>query len=171
MIRTALRSDAAAIARIYNHYVRTSVVTFEEQAVAPAEIAARIAEVESASLPWRVVVEDGEVAGYAYAGKWKGRCAYRFSVESTVYVDPLRLGRGLGTRLYADLLAILRQRRLHSAIGGIALPNAASVALHQKLGFRKVAHFPEVGFKFDRWIDVGYWQVLLDAAGDGSAAR
>jgi L-amino acid N-acyltransferase YncA len=79
----------------------------------------------------------------------------------TVYIDPKSIGRGIGTQLYTALLADLRARKFHTSIGGIALPNAASVTLHERFGFRKVAHFEQVGWKFGRWIDVGYWQLLL----------
>ena len=159
MIRPALASDADAIAHIYNHYIRNTTVTFEEMPVSAQEMAARIAKFDAASLPWLVLELDGHVVGYTYASKWKGRCAYRFSVESTVYLDPAHTGRGLGSSLYAALFAALRDKGMHVVIGGIALPNAASVALHEKLGLEKVAHFKEVGFKFERWIDVGYWQL------------
>ena len=101
------------------------------------------------------------VVGYVSAAKWKGRSAYRFSVESTIYLDHRSTGQGIGTKLYGQLFSILRSRSIHVVIGGIALPNAASVALHERLGFTKVAHFAEVGFKFGRWVDVGYWQVTL----------
>ena len=161
MIRTATAGDADAIARIYNHYVANTIITFEEQAVSSEEMAARIAEVAAASLPWLVAEQDGRVVGYAYASKWKGRCAYRFSAECTVYLDPDCVGRGYGTQLYESLFAALRERGMHAVIGGVALPNPASVALHEKLGMRKVAQFGEVGYKFDRWIDVGYWQATL----------
>jgi phosphinothricin acetyltransferase len=161
MIRSATDRDAEAIARIYNHYVLNTVVTFEEEPVPPGEIAARIKDTESARFPWLVAEQDGQVAGYAYAGRWSGRCSYRFSAESTVYLDPAAVGQGLGKRLYGALLAALRERSMHVVIGGIALPNPASVALHEKLGFVKVAHFRQVGFKFDQWIDVGYWQTQL----------
>lgn len=160
-IRPALATDAEAIARIYNHYVRDTHVTFEETAVSAAEMAARIIETEAAALPWLLAESDTGVLGYAYASKWKGRCAYRHTVESTVYLDPAATGRGTGSALYHALLDELRERQLHAAIGGVALPNPASIALHEKLGFEQVAHFREVGFKFDRWIDVGYWQRLL----------
>src|SRR5690606_39143142 len=99
--------------------------------------------------------------GYAYAARWKGRCAYRYSVESTIYLDLGARRGGIGTVLYAALLERLRSRGYHAVIGGIALPNDASVRLHEQLGFRKVAHFPEVGFKLGRWVDVGYWQIIL----------
>ena len=161
MIRQAVPTDAEAIARIYNHYIRDTVITFEEEPVSCSEMAERIAEVSSASLPWLVAEQDGTVLGYAVASKWKGRSAYRFSVETTIYLAPNCLGRGISTRLYQPLLKQLKDLGLHVAIGGIALPNAASLALHEKLGFRKVAEFAEVGFKFRRWIDVGYWQLTL----------
>ena len=160
-IRAAEPRDAIAIAEIYNHYVRTSVVTFEDEPVAATEIARRIAEVQSASLPWLVADVGSGVNGYAYATRWKNRTAYRFSVEITVYVAPGRSGCGIGSRLYEQLLPILQAQHVHAAIGGIALPNDASVALHEKFGFLKVAQFREVGFKFNRWIDVGYWQRTL----------
>jgi len=160
-IRQASIADAAAIAAIYNHYVRETSITFEEQTVDLSDMAARIAEVRGASLPWLVHEREGIVTGYAYASKWKGRCAYRYSVESSVYLAPDATGRGIGAELYRRLIEELTGLGLHVAIGGIALPNAASVALHEKLGFRKVAEFSEVGFKFGRWIDVGYWQLTL----------
>lgn len=137
-----------------------SAITFEERPVAPDEMTQRIAEVLE-GLPWLVWEEDGEVGGFAYASKWKGRCAYRYSVESTVYLDPAATGKGIGLHLYRLLLANLRQQEVHTVIGGIALPNEASVALHEKLGFQKVAHFKEVGRKMEKWIDVGYWQLVL----------
>ena len=160
MIRPATTADAAALAAIYNHYILHTIVTFEEEAITAADMAGRVAEI-TASHPWLVWAEGGKILGYAYAGKWKSRCAYRYAVESTVYLDHEATGRGLGTRLYAALIGELRQAKLHCVIGGVALPNAGSVALHEKLGFTKVAHFKEVGWKQDRWIDVGYWELIL----------
>ena len=160
-IREVTAVDAEAIAVIYNHYIHETVVTFEEEPISASDMAGRIAEVAAASLPWLVAERAGEVVGYARATKWKPRSAYRHSVETTIYLSPQHLGAGVGTALYQALLGELKERRLHLAIGGVALPNAASVALHEKLGFRKVAHFNEVGFKFGRWIDVAYWQLSL----------
>jgi phosphinothricin acetyltransferase len=162
MIRRAAESDFEDVARIYNHYIVNAVATFEEQPISAGEMAGRREVTESAGLPWLVAEQGGQVVGYAYAGKWGGRCSYRFSVESTVYVDPAAVGKGVGTALYKVLLDTLRDKSVHVVIGGIALPNAASVALHERLGFQKVAHFREVGFKFNQWIDVGYWQAVLD---------
>lgn len=160
-IRSATGDDAAALARIYEPYVRQTTITFEEEPVAPAEMARRLREVAAAGLPWLVAEDDGRVLGYACATPWKGRSAYRFSVEVTVYLEPDRARRGWGTRLYEELFARLAALGVHTAIAGIALPNEASVALHEKLGMTKIAHFAEVGFKLGRWIDVGYWQRLL----------
>ena len=161
MIRDALPADASALVRIYNHFIRETVVTFEEVEITAADMAGRMAEVAAAQLPWLVWDEAGRILGYCYAAKWKARSAYRFSVEVTVYLDHAATGRGLGKLLYTALLAELRPRKVHAVIGGVALPNAASVALHESLGFKPVAHFKETGFKFGRWIDVGYWELVL----------
>jgi L-amino acid N-acyltransferase YncA len=160
MIRSVTAQDSAAICGIYNHYVATSIITFEESPVSVEEMETRIVEI-TAALPWLIFESGGEVVGYAYASAWKSRCAYRFAVESTVYLRASATGKGLGAQLYAALIADLRGKSLHSVIGGVALPNAASVALHEKLGFEKVAHFKQVGWKFNRWIDVGYWELML----------
>jgi L-amino acid N-acyltransferase YncA len=163
-LRPATSQDAAAIVAIYNHYVATTSISFEEEAVAVDDMAQRIDAVLAAGLPWLVAVEDGKILGYAYATKWRVRHAYRFSVESSVYLAQDVAQRGLGTRLYVALIDQLRAAKCHLVIGGIALPNEASVALHEKLGFEKVAHFKEVGYKFERWLDVGYWQLNLNPA-------
>jgi L-amino acid N-acyltransferase YncA len=161
VIRPAVAGDSGAIAEIYNHYVATTVITFEEEAVSAPEMARRIEEAGSASLPWLVAEREGKVVGYAYASPWRARSAYRFSVEVTVYLDPGCPRLGIGSRLYEALLRELETRGIHAALGVIALPNEASVAIHEKFGFAKVAHLREVGLKFGRWVDVGYWQRLL----------
>jgi phosphinothricin acetyltransferase len=159
-LRDALPADAAAIAAIYNHYVATTIISMENDPVDTAEMARRIADIQDAALPWIVLVEGGRVCAYAYASKWRARPGYRHAVESSVYVDPALRGRGHGQALYHALLARL-QGRFHTVIGGIALPNAASIALHERMGFRQVACFHEVGHKFGAWVDVGYWQLSL----------
>lgn len=161
MIRLAEVSDARAIAGIYNHYVANTTITFEEQQVPVEQMAARILEVRSVPLPWLVAVELDQVIGYAYASPWKARSAYRFSVETSVYLQSGAFSKGLGSRLYEALFGALEERNVHVAIGGIALPNQASISLHEKFGMKKVAHFEQVGFKFGTWIDVGYWQKVL----------
>jgi phosphinothricin acetyltransferase len=160
-VRAATAADAGAVAAIYNHYVTDTIVTFEEEPVPAAEMARRIAEIQAASFPWLVAAEGPEIAGYAYAAPWKRRSAYRHSAEITVYLARGRTGRGLGSKLYGELLPLLRPLGIHALIGGIALPNPASIALHEKFGLRKVAHFEAVGRKLGRWIDVGYWQRIL----------
>lgn len=161
-IRPAAAPDAGAVAAIYNHYVAETVVTFEEAPVPASEMARRIEEVLAASFPWLVAVEGARVLGYAYAAPWKRRSAYRLSAEVTVYLDPALTGRRLGSALYGRLFPLLAARGIHALIGGISLPNPASVALHERFGMHKVAHFEQVGFKFGRWIDVGYWQRTLE---------
>jgi L-amino acid N-acyltransferase YncA len=160
-IRDATGDDAGPITSIYNHFVLTTSISFEEAAVPVHEMAQRIADVQAAGLPWVIAEVDGVIAGYAYATKWRVRHAYRFSVESSVYLAPESAGKGIGTALYRALLDLLRDGGYHLVIGGITLPNDASIALHEKMGFEKVAHYSEVGFKFQRWIDVGYWQINL----------
>ena len=160
-VRTAGPHDASAIARIYNHYIAESVSTFEVDAVSADDMRGRIEELQSKSMPWLVAERDANFVGYAYAGFWHARPAYRFSTEVTVYLDQAATGHGIGSALYERLLEIVRDAGFHVAIGGISLPNAASVALHEKLGFKQVAHYEQTGFKFDRWIDVGYWQRFL----------
>ncbi|MDE2427912.1 MAG: N-acetyltransferase [Burkholderiales bacterium] len=159
-IRHASAADAEAICQIYNHYVATTHISFEEAPVAVAEMAQRIGDV-SARLPWLVLEQGGQLLGYAYATPWRVRSAYRFSVESSVYVSPQHGRRGIGAALYQALIAALRTRGIRVVLGGIAQPNAASVALHEHMGFQKVAHFNEVGYKFGQWIDVGYWELSL----------
>jgi L-amino acid N-acyltransferase YncA len=163
VIRAAVAGDARGIANIYNHYVSKTFITFEEDEVSAPEIARRIEEAGTAGLPWLVAERESRIVGYAYATKWRGRPAYRFSTEVAVYVDPACARIGIGTRLYEELFPKLQARGIHAVMGGIALPNEASVALHEKFGFSKVAHFKEVGFKFNEWIDVGYWQRNLKA--------
>jgi phosphinothricin acetyltransferase len=160
IIRAVTPADAPALAAIYNHYVLNTIITFEETPVPDEEMARRIRKV-TARFPWFVAEQDGAVTGYAYVNTWRTRAAYRHSVESTVYLRPDAVGRGLGRRLFETLIAECRERGLHTIIGGIALPNPASIAMHRRLGFHEVARFREVGRKFNRWIDVAFWQLML----------
>lgn len=160
-IRPATPEDAAAICAIYNPYVATTTISFEEEPVDCGDMARRIADVQALGLPWLVAEREGCLLGYAYATRWRARPAYRTSVESSVYLAREAAGRGAGTALYRALLEALRRQGVHMVIGGIAQPNERSVALHERMGFRKVAHFSEVGRKFGRWVDVGYWELRL----------
>src|SRR5262245_1143451 len=125
MIRNASLADAPAIAGIYNHYVLNTVVTFEEESVSAEQMRERLMQVQ-ASYPWLVYEDGGSVIGYAYAAKWSARCSYRHSVETTIYLDKDRLGEGIGSLLYSELLNLLKSAGFNTAIGGIALPNDGS---------------------------------------------
>lgn len=160
-LRAVSTADAAPIAAIYNPYVLETPISFEEAAVGTEEMAARIAKVQASALPWLVAERDGALLGYAYATPWRERRAYRHSVECSVYVDRAAAGQGLGRALYDALFPLLQQHGCHAVMAGIALPNEASVRLHERMGLRKVAHFREVGFKFGAWHDVGYWERVL----------
>ena len=153
--------DAQAIADIYNFYIANSVATFEEHAIDANDVLQRLQKVLGAGLPWLIAEQNSRVQGYAYASPWNPRSAYRNTCEISIYVAHQATGQRLGTHLYRELFARLKQKQLHIAIGGVTLPNPASVALHEKFGMKKVAHFEQVGFKHNQWLDVGYWQVAL----------
>ncbi len=158
MIRDATPSDAIRIAEIYNHYITHSIATFEEQPLTAAEMQERMSP-QQFRVPWLVMEGADGIVGYAYASRWNVRSAYRFTREASVYLSPQHIGKGHGTQLYRNLLDRLRVEGVHVVIGGIALPNAASIRLHEKMGFRHEATLKEVGWKFGKWIDVGYWQL------------
>jgi L-amino acid N-acyltransferase YncA len=160
MIRTVKLTDAKDICEIYNHYITETIITFEEEPLVISEMEARISEI-SARFPWIVFEENDQIVGYSYASDWKSRCAYRYSVESSVYILPSFTNRSIGTRLYKELVPRLINMNIHTVIAGIALPNIPSIRLHEKFGFQKVARFKEVGWKFQEWIDVGYWQLVI----------
>ena len=160
VIRPVTAEDAAAICAIYNPYVLETVITFEYEPVTEAAMAQRIRDY-TANHPWLVSLLDGKVVAYAYASRWRTRAAYDYALESTIYVDRAYHGRGIAKPLYLQLLHELKARGIHAVVGCIALPNEGSVAIHEKCGFVKVAHFPEVGRKFERWVDVGFWQATL----------
>jgi L-amino acid N-acyltransferase YncA len=158
-------NDAAACAAIYAPYVATGATSFEESAPTAEELAARIERV-SATHPWVVNERDGEVVGFAYATTHRTRPAYRWTAETSVYVDPEHQARGVGRGLYEALLELLRRQRLQVACAGITLPNDASVALHESLGFERIGVYRRIGFKAGAWRDVGWWQLLLGTADD-----
>jgi phosphinothricin acetyltransferase len=157
MIRTVELKDAEDICSIYNYYIENTTITFEEVAVTVDEMRTRIKKVLQTN-NWIVYEIEGKVVGYAYATEWRTRSAYRFSVECTVYIDKNYHSKNIGTQLYIDLIKLLKEKGKHLIIAGITLPNNKSIALHEKLGFKKVAQFEEVGYKQDKWLDVGYWQ-------------
>ncbi|HMJ93118.1 MAG TPA: arsinothricin resistance N-acetyltransferase ArsN1 family B [Allosphingosinicella sp.] len=167
-IRAATPDDSAAISEIYAPYVSASAVSFEAEPPGPEEIAARMGAVADL-YPWLAAEENGAILGYAYGAAFRTRHAYRFTVETTVYLREAAQGRGIGRLLYAPLLELLERQGFTQAIAAIALPNEASVQLHERLGFRHAGTYGQVGFKLGRWWDVGLWQRALaqPAAGPG----
>ena len=162
-IRLAIPSDLPDLVRIYNHYVASSHATFDTK---PFTIEGRQDWLEgfAAVGPYRLLVAEGPfgIAGYASSTRFRPKPAYHTSVETTVYLDSEYTGRGLGSRLYGALLELLDDEpRVHRAYGGVALPNPASAALHERLGFRLVGTFQEVGYKFDRFWDVSWYERIL----------
>jgi L-amino acid N-acyltransferase YncA len=155
LIRLARGADAQAIAVIYRPYVEGSRISFEETAPDANEIALRMA---SPLHPWLVAEENGHVVGYASTAPMRNRAAYRWSVESGIYLAPPVQGRGIGRRLLSAHLDLLQRQAFVTVIAGIALPNDASVALHEKLGFTLSGVERGVGFKLGEWVDVARWQ-------------
>jgi phosphinothricin acetyltransferase len=160
-IRLASEADAAAVQSIYAPVVASTPITFELVAPTVAEMAARISEVLP-QFPWLVLSHNREVAGFAYAHPLAPRAAYRWSVETSVYVADSWRGQGFGYALYRRLLELLRRQGYRQALAAIALPNPASVALHTSVGFRLAGVFAKVGWKLGAWHDVGWWQRELD---------
>ena len=172
-IREGTPDDAAAMQAIYAHYVRHSPVTFEEDVPEVDEMRRRIETVLERHAFF--VAEDdgaggaggvggageGGVFGYSYAGPYRARPAYRYTAEVSVYIHHTRHAEGTGRALYARLMAWLETHGFRAAVAALTLPNEASVRLHEGAGFEKVGHFRDVGRKFDRWHDVGWWEKVL----------
>ena len=167
-IRLAAADDSAALAAIYAPYVTETIVSFETDAPDAAEMADRIAA-GGDLYPWLVAEEDGALLGYASASRFRPREAYRFSVETSVYLAPAAIGHGTGRRLYRTLLETLSAQGFTQAIGAITLPNPASVALHEALGFVHAGTYNEVGYKLGGWHSVGLWQRALAPPADPPA--
>jgi phosphinothricin acetyltransferase len=163
-LRPAEEEDAPAIAALYAPFVRDTAITFETEAPDAAAIRARIAA-GGERHPWLAALDGkGRLLGYAYATGFRARPAYRFAVETSVYVDPATQRRGIGARLYAQLLATLTAQGFTQAIAAIALPNPASVRLHEAAGFAPSGVYRQVGYKLGAWHDVGLWQCALASA-------
>lgn len=154
-------ADASAVAAIYRPAVEASLATFEEVPPDAAEMAGRI-RTTLGRTPWLVAADPrGAVLGYAYAAPHRDRPGYRWSIDLSAYVHPEQLGRGIGGALYRELIALVRRQRFINAFAGIALPNAASVALHRSIGMTPVGVYPHVGYKHGRWVDVAWFGMAL----------
>lgn len=160
MIRDYQEKDCKVIAEIYNFYILNTHHTFETEEISENEMKNRITTI-CLSYPFIVYEESGEIVAYAYATRWKSRQAYDLTVETSIYLKKEHSGRGIGSKLCTVLIEKLKESKIHSIIAGISLPNQASISLHEKLGFTKSGVLKEVGFKFEKWIDVGYWQLEI----------
>src|SRR5437763_779407 len=160
MLRLATEQDAPAIAAIYAPFCEASVVSFEYTAPTPEEMAGRIRTV-TAQLPWLVMEDAGTVGGYAYAARHHERAAYGWAVNTAVYIGDGYRGRGAGRALYAALFDVLRLQGYFKACAGVTLPNPASVALHQAMGFTPVGVYRGIGYKFGAWHDVAWYELVL----------
>jgi len=160
IVRAVQLDDVAAILEIYNHYVITSHATFELELIGREGMEHRIRSYVDQGYPYLVADDEQEIIGYAFAHRYRPRPAYAQTVEVSVYTKPGNEQRGVGSLLYGQLIPEIFAKGFHAITAGIALPNDASIRLHEKFGFEKVAHFREVGYKFDRWIDVRYWQLM-----------
>jgi phosphinothricin acetyltransferase len=170
-IRTAQPSDAAAVQRIYAPVVEGSVISFEYEPPSAEEMARRI-ESTLRRLPWLVAEIDGRVVGYAYAAPHGERSAYRWSVDTSIYLDAESRGVGIGRQLYDHLLSTLAELGYVNAYAGITLPNEASVGLHEACGYEPVGVYRSVGYKFGQWHDVGWWHRRLhDSPRDPAVPR
>jgi len=171
VVRIATAADAGGVQAIYAPFVADTAVSFEADPPTVAEMRGRI-EGTLAGWPWLVCENGGVVAGYAYGSRHRERAAYQWSADVSVYIAPSYQRAGVGRALYTALLALLVQQGYCNAYGGITLPNAGSVGLHERLGFAPVGVYRQVGFKFGAWHDVGWWHLRLPApAGDPPAPR
>ena len=160
MIRHCNITDAEAICNIYNHYVLNSTSTFEVEPITVTNMEKRIKQYTGKN-PWLVYQEDNKILGYAYANEWKSRVAYKHTKEVSIYITSSSGTKGIGTALYKTLIETIKKSSCHALVAIITLPNDPSTKFHEKFGFKKVAHLTEVGNKFNQWLDVGYWELIL----------
>lgn len=161
MIRNVKSDDAEHIAEIYNYYIENTAVTFDENPVSVEKIRQKIEDICAKAYPYLVYEENNQLIGYTYINTWRPQSAYNITLETSIYMDPRHIGKGLGVKLYEALIEKSRDMNIHSLIAVISLPNDSSRKLQEKFGFRPVGNFKETGFKFNRLIDVEFWQKIL----------
>lgn len=159
MIRAATLADAPAITEIYNYHVEHAAATMEYEKVNSDFYRKKIQETFDSGHFWLVAEYEGKVIGYAYSNRWNPREGYAFTCEVSIYLSPDVISKGWGTKIYTALFAQLKDVGMKVILAVITLPNDVSIALHEKFGMQKVAHFPKMGIKFNTWVDVGYWQL------------
>jgi L-amino acid N-acyltransferase YncA len=160
-IRTVQPDDAVEIAAIYNTYIVDSIITFETEKVTATDMLQRIQKI-SLQYDWLVVLENGSLLGYAYYTSFRERKAYEHTVESAIYLKKGSFGKGMGSALYLALLESIKRKGFREVIGVIALPNPESIGFHEKLGFQEMGVLKNVGFKFDTYLDVAFYQKSLE---------
>jgi len=160
LIRFAKETDASGMLEIYAPIVSDTATSFEMEPQSVEEFAQRIKQTIEKT-PWLVCEIDGQVCGYAYATTFRARAAYQYSAEVSAYVHPDHHRKGIGLALYRTLFKFLEAQGYHTALAGITLPNQASVKLHESLGFAPVGVYHNVGYKFSKWHDVGWWERKL----------
>jgi len=160
MIRSVELSDSKSITDIYNYYIETTAITFEEIPLTAPEMQKRVNGIREL-FPYLVYEENGEILGYAYLDAFHSRSAYRFTLEDSIYLRNGSQGKGIGRALLDELLNEVKKRDAHSIMAKITLPNERSVNLHEAFGFKNVGILKEVGRKFDKWLDVGYWELIV----------
>lgn len=161
LVRDATTADLPAILEIHNDAIRTTTAIWDEDEVGIDERREWLASRQAAGLPVLVAELDGTVAGFASYGPWRVKTGYRFTMENSVYVHPDRRGCGVANALMPVLIDLARVGDVHSIVAGVEASNTASIAMHEKFGFRQVGLLPQVGFKFGRWLDLAYLQLLL----------
>jgi L-amino acid N-acyltransferase YncA len=160
MIRPASKKDIPSIVSIYNHYVEHSIITFDKDPLSLLDMESKMLAIMN-NYPCLVLEEKNIIIGYAYGSQWREKGAYKSTVESTIYLDPNSKGQGFGLKLYSTLLRELKQLKFHAVIGVLSIPSEGTVPFHEKLGFEKAGAFKEVGYKFNKWVDVEFWQLIL----------
>lgn len=160
MIRQIITSDIPEILPIYNYHVQNTVVTFDIIPLSLEQFTEKVKRISN-EFPFLVYIENNEILGFTYASKWRQKPAYNHTVESTVYTKNSAQRKNIGTKLYHELLKQLTVKGYKIVIGGISLPNEPSIKFHEKFGYEKVGHFSKVGKKFDKWVDVAFWQLNL----------
>lgn len=161
MIRAVNLNDVEELLEIYNYYVINTVVNFDEKPYSLKDFTEKV-ELITKDYPFIVFEENNKILGYAYGSRFRPRPAYNYTVESTVYVKHGEHGKQIGSKLYTELIKLLKEQKFKSVLGVLTIPNPASVKLHEKFGFTQVADLKDVGFKFDEWLDVGMFQLKLD---------
>ena len=161
MIRNVKMSDAKDITEIYNYYIENTVITFQTDLLSVEETEKKIEELLLKGFPYIVYEENNEVIGYAYAGVWRDRKAYEITLETSIYLDQSKIKKGIGRQLYKELIERSRQIGVHSLIGVVSVPNEGSKKLHLEFGFELLGTFKEVGQKFNKYVSVEFWQLML----------